>query len=284
MQPTSLHVDGHDGIQIHLLEWSREGVPLLLVHGFGNDAHIWDDIAPVLAPHYRTLALDLRGHGDSARDPKRRYGDTELVADLECVAEALEIARWVLIGHSLGGRIATRYAARHPEQVAGFVVIDSGPEHDRRGALRIRLENERSGASPHFGSREEYRALVARNYPAAPSHVIDRIAAHALRERAAGGFEPKLDPGFMAGRRSTSRASEDETSRELWNALSRVACPSLVIRGAASDILSPDVADRMVEVLPDARLVVVPRASHSVMADNPEACRKAIAEFALADA
>ena len=66
MQPHSRRVPGKNGVELHLLEWSTEGVPLLLLHGFGTQAHIWDDFAPAVAPYYRTLALDHRGHGDSA--------------------------------------------------------------------------------------------------------------------------------------------------------------------------------------------------------------------------
>ena len=284
VSPTSLRIPGLDGVGLHVLEWSREGVPLLLVHGFGNEAHIWDDIAPALAPYYRTLAVDLRGHGDSDRDPEGRYSDDHMAGDLEALATTLEIERWVLIGHSLGGRVITRFAGRHPERVAGFVIIDSGPEHDRRGSLRIQLETERPGKVPGYTSREAYRAEVARNYPAAPARVVDRIATHGARKLANGGFEQKLDPAFMAGRQKATRGSDRETATELWKLLGRIDCPSLVLRGAASDVLSPDVADRMVEVLPRAELRIIARASHSVMADNPEDCRDAITAFALADA
>ncbi len=58
MEPVSRRVSGADGLELHLLEWSEAGVPLLLLHGYGNDAHIWDDFAPEVAASYRTLALD----------------------------------------------------------------------------------------------------------------------------------------------------------------------------------------------------------------------------------
>ena len=72
MEPVSRYVKGADDLELHLLEWSTEGVPLLLLHGFGNEAHLWDDLAPLIAPHYRVIAVDLRGHGDSGWDPQRR--------------------------------------------------------------------------------------------------------------------------------------------------------------------------------------------------------------------
>src|SRR5215510_12678777 len=124
MQPRSRRLPGGDGLDIHVLEWSEAGTPLVLVHGFGNEAHIWDDFAPVVAPHYRTIALDHRGHGESDWDPDGRYEVDALVDDVEAVTAALGIGRMVLVGHSLGGRVSTLFAGRHPERIAGLVIVD----------------------------------------------------------------------------------------------------------------------------------------------------------------
>ena len=144
MEPRSRSVPGADGLSIHLLEWSQEGVPILLLHGFGNEAHIWDDFAPVVAPYYRTIAVDLRGHGDSAHDPKCRYDYQSHVRDLEAITAGLGIDRLVLVGHSLGGRISTLFAASHTERLAGLVLVDAGPDLDARGVSRISSDVERS--------------------------------------------------------------------------------------------------------------------------------------------
>ena len=103
-----------------------------------------------------------------------------------------------------------------------------------------------------------------------------------------GRFERKLDPAFMTARAGMDEAQladiERETTRALWEALAKLSCPTLVVRGAASDILSPDCADRMVdEVLLDGRLAVVGRAAHSVMTDNPEGFEQALAGFLLSE-
>jgi pimeloyl-ACP methyl ester carboxylesterase len=286
MQPVSRAVQGADSLRLHLLEWSTEGVPLLLLHGFGNDAHIWDDFAPSVAPYYRTLALDHRGHGDSAWDPERRYEHDAMVADVEAVTAALGISRLVVIGHSLGGRIATLFAGRHPERMAGLVLVDIGPEVDARGRMRIRQDVE-ANVAPVFGSVDEYARALSLAYPVARGNVLQRMARHGLSRRDDGRFELKMDPalrgGFGAPESSADAdAREKETAAALWDALARIPCPTLVVRGAASDILSPEVADRMVEeVLPNGRLAVVGRAGHSVMTDNPEGFRDAVADFVL---
>ena len=91
MQVRSLKVPGADGLSLHVLEWSTEGIPLVLLHGHGNEAHIWDEFAPAVAPYYRTLALDQRGHGDSDWDSEGRYDHDRMVEDLELACEALGI-------------------------------------------------------------------------------------------------------------------------------------------------------------------------------------------------
>ncbi len=140
MQPRVSRVPGADGVTLNLLEWSSEGVPLLLLHGFGNEARIWDDLVPSLAPHYRVMALDLRGHGDSDHHPGGAYDYDDHVEDLEAVFAHLGIERAVLVAHSLGGRIAMLFGGRHSEQLAGLVIVDSAPELDSRGTTRITRE------------------------------------------------------------------------------------------------------------------------------------------------
>ena len=287
MRPESRRVRGAHDLDLHLLEWSREGVPLLLLHGFGNDAHIWDDFAPSVAPHYRVVALDHRGHGDSAWDPERRYEHETMVEDVERVTSELGLDRLVVVGHSLGGRIATLFAGRHPERMAGLVIVDVGPEVDARGKLRIRMDVE-SRPTPVYASAAEYARDLSLAYPAARPDALARMAEHGLRRRADGLYELKMDPalrGAMSASETPAEAEarEREMERALWDALRKIPCPTLVVRGAASDILAPDVADRMVEeVLPKGRLAVVARASHSVMTDNPDGFREAVCEFVLA--
>ena len=114
MEPSSLRIPGSHGIEIHGLEWSTDGVPMLLLHGFGNEAHIWDDFAPAVAPHYAVLATEHRGHGDSDWAPDGRYDHESMLADVEAVLDARGVDRFVLIGHSLGGRISTLFGPLFP--------------------------------------------------------------------------------------------------------------------------------------------------------------------------
>ncbi len=284
MQATTRRVPGHEGLEINVREWSTEGTPLVFVHGFSNDAHVWDDIAPVVAPHYRVLCLDLRGHGDSGRHPDAAYDADSMANDLECVFDALGIERLVLVGHSLGGRVAMRFAGRHPEKLAGLVIVDTGPEHDPRGTTRISMDIRQGSHS--FESIGEYERVLSRQYPVTPPNTLARLAKEWLRQREDGRYELKLDPNLMKGHAGGSgdelkkRAQED--AKLLWQALEKLPCPALVVRGAASDILDPDTADKMVdEAIPNGKLAVIARAGHSGMLDNPEEFETALCDFVL---
>ena len=283
MEPTSHRIKGAHGLELHVLEWSTEGVPLVLLHGLGNEAHLWDDFVPAVAPHYRVVALDQRGHGDSDWDPEARYDAESMTDDLEAVLDALEIDRFVLLGFSMGGRVSMTFAGRHPERLAGLVIADIGPEVDARGVLRIGSEMEEHRA-PVFANVQEYAAMLSLNYPAGQPHALRRMAEFGLRKREDGLFELKMDPK-LRGERPTdeaSKAKEEAFIQQQWDALAKVPCATLIVRGAASDILSPDVADKMVdEVLQNGRLEIVPQAAHSVMTDNPKGFEEAVCRFVL---
>ncbi len=287
MEPREFAVPGADGIQIHVLEWSREGVPLVFIHGFGNDAHVWDEIAPAVAPYYRTLALTLRGHGDSGRAAEPGREPDALVRDVEGALAALRVERAVLVGHSLGGRVSLQFAARNPQQLAGLVLVDFAPELDARGTTRIREEAmaQARRQDRSFASVDEYLRLLEVLYPAARSATLARLARHWTRQRPDGRYELKQDrrPPRMPseGEIGEMRARAKPETERLWKALREMPCPTLLVRGAASDVLDSEVAERARELLPNGKLVETARAGHSVMLDNPEDFTTALADFVL---
>ncbi len=285
MEAVTHRIPDADGLELNVLEWSTEGVPLILLHGGGNEAHLWDDFVPSVAPHYRVIAIDQRGHGDSDWDPEGRYETPYMVNDLETVTDALGIDRFVLIGFSMGGRVAMGFASRHPERFAGLVLVDVGPELDPRGMLRIGQENQ-SQQSAVFASLDEYTSLLSLHYPAGQPDALIRMARYGLRERDDGLFELKADPKLRAAwaEDDAARAREEAFAQEQWDALAKLTCPTLVVRGAASDILSPDIADKMVDdVLQNGQLEVIPQAAHSVVTDNPKGFDDAVCRFVLGE-
>src|SRR5271155_2420970 len=117
-----------NGLRLHYLDWGGAGDrhTFLLLHGSAAHVHWGDDVAPLLAPLGRVLALDLRGHGRSqwARPPI--YGPTAYVADLIGFIERLE-TRVVLVGHSLGGAVAQWAAIERPDLLEALIIIDAFP-------------------------------------------------------------------------------------------------------------------------------------------------------------
>ncbi|MBI4310757.1 MAG: alpha/beta fold hydrolase, partial [Chloroflexi bacterium] len=107
-----------NGLRLHCLDWGNGGAtPLLLLHGQRGHAHTWDAVARRFADAYRVLALDLRGHGDSDWSRPGDYSASTYAADLEQWVEQLHLPPFLLMGHCLGGAVATVYAARRPDRV-----------------------------------------------------------------------------------------------------------------------------------------------------------------------
>jgi pimeloyl-ACP methyl ester carboxylesterase len=101
----------------------KDGLPVLFLHSFAGDSSHWASQLAHLRHHRRALAIDLRGHGKSAAPRDDNYSVAAFTKDLEAVVEKLQLPRFVLVGHSLGGAVAIKYAGQHPNRVAGLVVV-----------------------------------------------------------------------------------------------------------------------------------------------------------------
>lgn len=274
--PASLTIDGANGVALNVLAWRRKAAdratPCLLLHGFGHHSHVWQPLAERLAPGRPVYGLDLRGHGASAADPEARYGHEQLVADLLCCIDALNLPAVHLVGHSLGARVALLFAAHRPERVESLAIVDTGPEISTAGVDRLRDDAHSMPAS--FASPDAYLAWLKRRYLLANTHDLRHLARHNLR-RDTDGWRPATDPAFTDSlwRSDECRPTELVAPMvdRLWEALRAVRCPTLVVRGQISSILAAPVAQRMAaESLADGTLLTVPRAGHAVMLDNPD--------------
>ena len=155
-----------------------------------------------------------------------------------------------------------------------------------QSVVRMR-EDVESRQAPRFVSVDEYARIVTHNYPATTGEAALRMARDELKQCEDGLYELKMDPALRGAFRADETPEEaarreEEMAREQWQALARVTAPTLVVRGAASDVLSPEVADRMAdEVLAAGSLAVVAQAGHSVMTDNPDGFRDAVTRLLL---
>jgi pimeloyl-ACP methyl ester carboxylesterase len=267
-------------IALSVVEWSRRGLPCVLLHGFGDTACVWSHLAGRIMPQFYTVTVDLRGHGDSDWDPESRYDTETLTADLAKTIAVLGFERVILVGHSLGAAVAIRFAADNAARMLALVVVDFGPELEEKGVtevVRSFVDMPRT-----FATAEKYTQWLTANRPLADLSQIRQFARCSLRQSPSHGWELKADAALATGSEITKLEARDGRYRypELWPALERIKCPSLVVRGRGSGVLSPDVASRMVErTLPAGRLATIENAGHAVMMDNPSEFSSNVAKF-----
>jgi len=272
MRARELTVTTASGIRLRVQDWGSGSDVCLLLHGFGDGSYVWNRFAPSIARLFRTLAVDLRGHGESSWDPTGRYPVESHVADVLGVIETLSLRRLIVIGHSLGGDIAVRIAAARLSHVVGLVVVDFGPDPIPDGVARVRSDFNESMRT--WGSVDEYASWLSERRPLVDAEIIQNLAAGALRPVLNGGFRPKSDPAMGQDDGADDRA-------EVWPLLERIACPVLVVRGIGSAVFSGRTARQMERVLRNGYVHVVDHAGHAVMSDNPDGFADALSPFLL---
>jgi esterase len=264
------------GQRFHYTEWGPPSAPaLIFLHGITGHARTWDDEARLLAERFRVLVLDQRGHGDSDPAPDGDYSDGALLGDLEAFGDALGLARVSLVALSLGGRVAINYAGRHPERVERLVVVDIGP--DIAPAGRLRVGALMANAAERFETLEDVIVHQRANNPLYTEAMLRHRAQHAVRPLPGGGFTWKYDRAL----RDAVRQGRMRVPADLWPQWRAIQCPTLLVRGSESDILTDEIAKKMLEALPSARLAVVPNAGHTVPGDQPVAFQRLLREFLM---
>jgi len=274
---TNGYAPGHhwftiDGVKLHYLAWGDRTRPVLvLLHGGGQSAHTWQRVAARLAPHYRVLAPDACGHGESEWSPDGQYSLERFCADLHGFVTALRLGRFVLVGMSLGGMTALAYAGRYGELLRGLVVVDIAPEVQPEGKERVLgfMQGRES-----FASLEDAVEYAHAYNPRRSREVLRQTLPRNLRTLPDGRLRWKWDP-VMFKHAARLAASVDA----LWQDAARVPCPTLVVHGVESDILSAAAGQRLATVLPQGRYLAVTSAGHSVQGDNPQSLADVLEDF-----
>jgi pimeloyl-ACP methyl ester carboxylesterase len=261
------------GLQFHYRDWPNAGArPLVLLHGFSSHARSWDRLARAMQPDFRVLALDQRGHGESAWTDD--YGPERMVEDVDEFLKTLGLDRIVLLGLSMGGRNAYSFTAQHPEKVERLAIIDIGPEITTTGMERIMTGVQQRDV---FDDPEEAVRQARAANPRPPDAELRHRTLNNLKKTDDGRWTWRYDKAL----RSSDRPRPRPDAAEGWKELGRITCPTLLVRGAESDILSVETAERMVRTIPNCRLVTVPDAGHSIPLDNPEGFISAVRPFLL---
>jgi esterase len=249
-------------MRFHYLDWGGNGHPILFLHGGGINAHTWDVVCLMLRERYRCIALDQRGHGDSEWSPAIDYGIETQVRDVEGFIEKLDLDNPLLVGQSMGGLNAIAYAVRHSTKLKGLVVVDVGPEIDSAGTQRIR----EFSSTPELESPEAFLERAVKFNPLRDPRVLRRSLFYNLRKLPSGKWSLKHDQ-----RRTSEEARNRVTDQHerLSREVSKIRCPTLIVRGGKSDVLSDEAAERFAQMLPQARWVRVEDAGHNIQGDNP---------------
>ncbi|HLZ82893.1 MAG TPA: alpha/beta hydrolase [Caulobacteraceae bacterium] len=252
------------GLRFHYRDWpsTRPDAPdLVLLHGYTGHARSWDAFAAAMTDRYRVLALDQRGHGETDWAAADRYGVEDMADDLAAFVQALGLGGFSLVGLSMGGMVAMEYAGHRPGALAALVIVDIGPEIVASGAQRIRAGVQTSDV---FASRDEAFAAARAANPLPPEAHHRHRVDYSLMRTDDGRWTWRYDPALRSG------ALRTRDPAAAWASCGQIAVPTLLIRGALSDILSPETATRMIGAVPDARLSLVENSGHSVPLDAPE--------------
>jgi pimeloyl-ACP methyl ester carboxylesterase len=259
VQPKSMRVSVN-GLELHYLDWGNAGAaPVVCVHGYTSSAEPFNGLARHFHDRFHIVAPDVRGHGESAWSPDGAYQYRDQVGDLAGLVDQLGLTRFVLIGTSMGGIIAMAYAEAHAERLLGLVINDIGPDVEG-GSQRI---TRMVGARPEeFATLEDAMAYRREISPVTASRPIGdqrELALGVLRQRPDGRWVWKMDPAYIQ-----QRVQHGAPPRPaLWPVLRSLPCPTLVVWGTESDVLSGAQAARMVGALPRGELVTVPGVAHA---------------------
>jgi len=245
-------------------EWGDAKNPrvLLCVHGLTRCGRDFDFLAQSLADHYRVVCPDVVGRGQSEwLTVKDDYQIPQYVADMVTLIARLDVASVHWLGTSMGGLIGMGLAAQLNTPIVRLVLNDVGPLINAASLKRIA---QYVGQAPKFASIDEAESYV-RAVSASFGQFTDaqwrHLTLHITRVAADGGVELAYDPGIAV----PFSKSVDGKDIDLWPLYEAIHCPTLLVRGAESDLLSHDTALAMTRRGPRATLLEIPGVGHAPM-------------------
>lgn len=281
MEPTIQRFRGFEGLPLTADVWGDEDAwPVLLMHGGGQTRHAWGSTARALAKSgWRTISLDLRGHGDSAWAENGDYSFTSFAADCIAVCDQLGKAP-VLVGASLGG-VSAIMAEGNSDRVvsSGLVIVDITHKTNERGIDRIR-DFMVSGLGG-FATLEEAAEAIAAYTPQRKRKANPEGLRKVLRLGPDRRWHWHWDPRFMSRDRKEIPGPDFQNLFEV--ALANIRVPTLLVRGKLSDVVTEEGVKDFLEKVPGAKLADVSDAAHMVAGDQNDAFSNAVIDFLESD-
>lgn len=257
-----------DGLRLHYLDWGNpEGQPMILMHGLQDCARGWDAFSDSLRSEYHVIALDSRGHGDSGWTDPKNYRFRNYVSDLEELVKQLGLEKIILVGHSAGGRYTFTYASENPDKVEYLIVVDIDPDPinpDSQGMFqRYNAESDKW---------ESLDAVIERLRTRQPRSI------EAMLEHQAQYMTKEIEGGKLIWKRDR-KILEAYQRPDLWDIWSKITSPTLIVRGRQSNLLTHEVAVRMREAIPRARLAELEGGGHWFYQEAPGAFEATVRWF-----
>lgn len=235
----------------------------------------------LLASHgFRTIAVDLRGHGDSAWASDGAYHISDFAADLIAIASAIG-KKPAVIGASLGG-IAGIIAEGEcaPGSFSSLTLVDITPQMEPGGVARV-VGFMTAHAREGFASAEEAARVISEYMPHRPSRKASSGLANYLRRKEDGRYYWHWDPAFIDGMMRRREHSSDQGNADLSAAAARLKLPVHLIRGGSSDLVSPEAVKHFQGLVPHAAYSDIANATHMVVGDQNDAFGQSIVNFLL---
>lgn len=266
-----LDIDVGGELRLHVVR-SGTGPPLVLLHGFTGSTETWTPLCAALDTRFTTIAVDLPGHGRSSvpTDPAR-FALTRFADDLRRVLDILGVTRAAVLGYSLGGRAALRFALRHPARIAALILESASPgiadpvERAERIASDLALADsiEADGVAAFVGRWE--RLPLWASQPAAPDEARARLRAQRLGNRA---------DGLANSLRGAGTGAEPTVIGQLTELDAR----TLLLAGDF-DSKFVALAQLMGATMPQAHVTIVSGAGHAIHLEKPDEYQTIIAQF-----
>ena len=276
---TDISFVSSDGLTLYARDYPPASgparLPVICIHGLTRNSADFDEVAPWIASlGRRVIAVDVRGRGKSAYDPNpAHYNPMVYAGDVITLARDLGIARAVFVGTSMGGIITMTLALRKLDLIAAAVLNDVGPAISARGLERIAGY---TGKGEHFASLDacaDYtRSINAVAFPDNSEFEWRKWASRAFAETAAGKWTMRYDPNISVAMKAGSIKPTSFMARLAFRRLAR-SRPTLLVRGALSDLIEPEQVALMRAAAPAMEIAEIPNVGHAPMLTEPEAQR-----------